>query len=105
MDESIRKALEENSDAKIKQEIKGETDEEKILSFFKSATSDDEKRQRLKDAVDWFSKEHRCHEIEAFKYVKEVIDKNHVDFPKPKGGCVVTILIAMTSTLSLMFLL
>lgn len=104
MDESIKQALENSLTTKPKIEVKGETDEEKIMSFFESTNSIEEKRQSYREAKNWFMQEHRCKEIDAIKYVSEVLKKNHIELAS-KNGCVITLLIAITSTLSLYFIL
>ena len=95
MDESLKSALNES--------INGKKDlEDKILSMIK------EDKGGLLRATKWYRDTHGGSDIslaDAKAYVESVARKNNFELPKPKGGCVVTILIAITTTLSAFFIL
>ena len=96
MEESTKKALEMN--------LKRAEIEKKIMSYFESVSSEEEECKAKEEALDWLCDEWIDDPSDAIDYINGVLDKNHYQ-SHIKGGCVITILIAMTSTLSLCFIL
>lgn len=96
MEESTKKALEMNLN---RAEI-----EKKIMSRFESVSSEEEENQAMEEIIDWLCEEWGCEGDKGVHYLIDVLEKNHYQ-SHIKGGCVITILIAMTSTLSLCFIL
>ena len=82
--------------------------EKKIMSFFESATSDKEIWESLLDATYWLMEEKNYKDEDrdvAWEYVCQVLEKNHIKVPEEGGWCSIVILIAITSTLSLYFVM
>lgn len=131
MDESIRKSLEEKFNVKPKVEVKAPATEEslhvesetevkesiadeniyadpevdkKIMSFFESVNSKEEETQQWIEASNWLMKEYGCTEDKADDVIGNILMSNGYEFPY-QGGCIFTILIAITSTLSLYFVM
>lgn len=96
MEESTKKALEMNLN---RAEI-----EKKIMSRFESVSSEEEEKKAMEEVVDWLREEWGCEDEKGVNYLIDVLDKNHYK-SHIKGGCAITILIAITSTLSLCFIL
>lgn len=102
MDESIKAALKESLNEQTNMDGESMTDEERILSIINSAEN---AGKGFNSAVKWFREKHGCALSDAYNTVMAIVKKNDIQLPKPKGGCVITILVAITATLFSFFTL
>lgn len=98
MDESIKKALENSLVSKSQIE-------KKILPLFESINSKEEEDECWDKALNILMEEHGYEVNDAIDFVRDILEKKHIELPSEKGGCLSTMLILLISTLSLYFIL